>query len=101
MEVTSGGMKKKRRAMFACCTPSQECSGKMSKETGVKFHGSTKEVQQCEGHYLLKQGFKKLNRRAFVDPETGYVRILTRKAARAKPGKETRYMARPLRIRVW
>jgi hypothetical protein len=87
--------------MFFCPVPSAFCTGrKAGKEPGVKCHNSVEEVRRCEKNYLEKLGYKRLGPREFETPQ-GSILILSKKPARMRPGKGTRYMSRPEKVLPW
>jgi hypothetical protein len=94
--------KKSITSAFICATPYEQCSGSKNKKQELKFHATQEEVLICKGNYLIKQGFKKLNPREFINPETGRILVLTRKAGRAKPvRKNPIYLGKHLKVREW
>jgi hypothetical protein len=87
-----------RPSLFCCAVPYEHCSGTANEDEKLRFHGTEEAVLSCKHHYLQKQGYTKINKREFINPETGRILVLTRTPGRVKPGKQ-RYMGRPMRIR--
>jgi len=85
----------KHSIAFMCPVPVNYCSGTPDKNRRYSFHGIPEAVLKCQQHYLKKQGFKKLSKREFEDPENGRVLVLSRRPARHKPGKQDRPMPPP------
>ena len=92
--------KEKRMSLFLCSVPFDKCTGASNTKERLKFHTSPEEVLSCKGFHLTQQGYTKINRREYINPETGRILVLTRKPGRAVPGK-ARYMGRPLKVREW
>lgn len=72
--------------LYTCGVPHSHCTGSyvaanQGQNKGIYAHGSTQQAFACHKKYLLNQGFKQIGSKEFVDPESGYVRVLTR------PGK--------------
>lgn len=72
--------------LYTCGVPKDKCQGFYTPANGglgkgVYAHGSNQQAFACHKAYLLSLGFKQIGSKEFVDPETGYVRVLTR------PGK--------------
>lgn len=70
-----------RRVM--CGTPANECIGSFVPATaglqhGCKMHGTHEEALRCHKAWLLRQGYKPLSAREFVDPKTNSVLVLTK-----------------------
>jgi ribosomal protein L16/L10AE len=89
----SSGRKAKRTTFFCCTVPRHSCAGSAHTDEKFKFHSSIEEVRRCQENYLKKQGFIKIGNRMMQGPD-GWIRVLTKKPLRAKPGKGDRYMAR-------
>jgi hypothetical protein len=103
-----GSNNKSRGVRYICTVPKEHCSGKLNKDESSKrlkcctTHSSSREVKRCKAAYLRKQGFIQIGSKEFINPENGYVRVISNKASRSKPGKGDRYMNRILsRSEVW
>jgi hypothetical protein len=61
-----------------------------------KVHNSPEEAFKCHALFLMSRGFTKISSREFKDPETGYIRVLTKQSrfgGKLRSGKErTRFM---------
>jgi hypothetical protein len=104
--MAGGEVKKGRRnPMYLCPVPGTNCHGTVggSKTEKVKYHSSPDLVRLCETQYLISQGYKKISSREFISPTSGAIMVLSKKAARAKPGKGAFYMAgkHGQKIQVW
>lgn len=95
-------MADRRPMMHMCGVPKEACSGSDSQvNAGLggrrKMHASPQEAFNCHKHYLLSQGYKQLDSRAFSPPDGGPVRVLnkpSRFGAALRNGKEgTRNMS--------
>ena len=94
-DVQTQATKKKKAAKYTCCVPKKYCSGgDLEKKGKFKFHATPEEVLKCKQRYLRLMGFEQISSREFVNPDNGYIRVLTKatKAQRAKSGKAERYM---------
>ena len=80
---------------FLCGVPGDQCCGYYSvtnKSLGnsVKTHPTAEEAFACHAKHLINQKFIQIGAREFVDPKTGYVRVLTKKSkfgAKLRQGK--------------
>jgi hypothetical protein len=80
---------------YLCGVPKNSCCGIETQATNglgkvIKTHASSLEAFNCHAKYLLSKNFKQIGQREFVDPETGYVRVLTKKCrfgGVCRPGK--------------
>lgn len=78
----------RRNVIFVCCTPFEFCKGKQAKaKEKFRTHGSNEQVLACKRNYLLAQGFTQLSKREFINPVSGCIQVISKKAQRAKPGK--------------
>lgn len=92
--VSSEGSKGRSTLMFVCPCPYVSCSGIPDKQGRYRFHSSPEAVAACQKQYLIKQGYKQISRREYQNPETGSILVLSRRPARAKPGKGQRQMGK-------
>lgn len=98
METTSNS--KKTPVMLICPCPINKCKGTLNQKDGSRFHSTDDQIRACQTKYLLEQGYKRKSAREFINPESGRILVLCKKAARAKPGKAGRYMGRPAKVKV-
>jgi hypothetical protein len=83
-----------------CGVPDEFCSGGKLITTQVlghkKYHSDRNQAFKCMVKFLLDQGYKQIGNREFINPENGYVRVLTKKSrfgGALRSGKEkTRLM---------
>lgn len=62
-----------------CGVPNEFCSGGIlhtDQQLAKKCHTTREEAMKCMGRYLQKSGFEKTSNRTFIDPNSGYIRIL-------------------------
>lgn len=83
-----------RQLRFLCGVPQDSCVGGFlstdQKFSTNKCHSTRAEALSCMSHYLVKSGYTKISSREFLDPETGYIRILPKKSkygGRLRSGK--------------
>lgn len=94
--------KKKQTVLFTCATPKGDCSGRTMVESIFKVHSSHEEVIKCKVNYLLKNGYKRLSKREYINPENGRILVLSRKAPRAQPvRKNEKYLTRSAKFISW
>ena len=80
---------------YLCGVPDEHCTGGELKTDQAlqhkKCHTSPQEAFKCHVRYLINVlGFKRLGAREFINPESGYVRVLpksTRFGGRLRSGK--------------
>ena len=89
-----------RNHRVLCGTPEQYCTGGHittdQQLNSRKAHVSHSDAFKCHARYLVRVlGFTRLGAREFVNPENGYVRVLTKQSrfgGLMVSGKEGRHM---------
>ena len=88
------------RKRYLCGTPTDHCSGSMTKCSNhmkaTKTHVSSVEAFKCHAKYLINvEGYQQIGSREFAAPNNGPIRVLTKKSrfgAMLRGGKEGRSM---------
>lgn len=95
-------MADRKPMMYMCGTPRDSCGGSLSQVNASlggkrKIHASPQDAFNCHKNYLISQGYKQIDSRAFSPPDGGPVRVLTKPSrfgAALRNGKEgTRNMS--------
>lgn len=83
-----------RQARFLCGVPKDSCVGGFlstdQKFSTNKCHATRVEAMQCMSRYLIQIGYVRLSSREFVNPQNGYIRMLSKRArfgGRLRSGK--------------
>lgn len=83
---------------FLCGVPAPMCTGSfksVGRKASEKTHTDQIGAFLCMAKYLTKQGYTRLSRKEFLNPASGYVRVLPKIShfgGRLRMGKEGRLM---------